>query len=170
MQRPRNYVLVKITEDGKKEPLNEEEFEKFKIENPEIYKYLTDPEERKKLTEDINPALLISEGWEKSAKKLMSFLWKVKEAEIFHRPVDPVALDIPDYFHVIEKPMDFSTIKKKLNSSLYTNFKEFDDDINLTFNNCYKYNGTESSYAIATKVVKQEYDKLIEQLGMKKFL
>lgn len=51
------------------------------------------------------------DNWEKVAKKLMNMLCKVKDSEIFHKPVDPVLLGIPDYFDIIKNPMDFSTIK-----------------------------------------------------------
>ncbi len=54
------------------------------------------------------------DNWEKNAKKLMNSLCKVKDSEIFHKPVDPVLLGIPDYFDIIKNPMDFSTIKVKL--------------------------------------------------------
>jgi len=71
----------------------------------------------------------------------MQKLWKVKEAWIFHKPVDPEELDIPDYYDVITRPMDFSTIKNKLNSNQYKGgLSEFIEDINLTFDNCLRYN------------------------------
>ena len=66
--------------------------------------------------------------------------------------------------------MDFSTIKKKLSNNLYTNFKEFTEDIGLTFDNCYLYNGASSSIGLTCTVVKNEYQKLYEQMGMEKFL
>lgn len=168
IQKPKNYILVKVI-DGKKEPLNEQELEAFKKEHPEIYKLLTSEEERKKLRDSAPDSLLYCDSWEKYAKKLMNQLWKVKEADLFHKPVDPVELSIPDYPEVITNPMDFSTIKKKLNQSLYTNMKQFKDDIELTFNNCYKYNGERSAIGLACTVVKTEYQKIFDQLGMSKF-
>ena len=54
------------------------------------------------------------ESWEKSGKKLMNMLCKIKDSELFHKPVDPVLLGIPDYFDIIKHPMDFATIKVKL--------------------------------------------------------
>ncbi|MCJ1312331.1 hypothetical protein MMC25_006005 [Agyrium rufum] len=58
----------------------------------------------------------------------------------FAMPVDPVALNIPNYHSVIKKPMDISTIDKKLSSGQYETAKEFEADIRLMFNNCYKFN------------------------------
>lgn len=84
------------------------------------------------------------ESWEKQAKRLLGHLWRFKESSIFHQPVNPVELGIPDYFQIVKKPMDFSTIKKKLREYQYTNFKEFCGDINLVFDNCITYNGVRS--------------------------
>lgn len=63
-----------------------------------------------------------SETWEKAAKKIMCkkynlqysnkvALWKSKGAFFFHHPVDPKKYGINDYFDIVKKPMDFSTIK-----------------------------------------------------------
>jgi hypothetical protein len=64
-----------------------------------------------------------------------------KFGEIFRRPVDPVKLGIPDYFEVIKKPMDLSTIYKNLTSRRkYSTFGDCDKDIMLMFQNCLLYN------------------------------
>lgn len=44
----------------------------------------------------------------------MENIWKTKDSKLFHHPVDPIKLNIPEYNQVIKRPMDFSTIKKKL--------------------------------------------------------
>ncbi|KAJ9649353.1 transcription initiation at TATA-containing promoter protein [Coniosporium apollinis] len=58
----------------------------------------------------------------------------------FLQPVDPVALNIPTYHKIIKKPMDLGTIGQKLKGGQYTNAKEFKADIDLMFDNCYKFN------------------------------
>jgi bromodomain-containing factor 1 len=58
----------------------------------------------------------------------------------FYHPVDPVALNIPDYFKVIKRPMDLSTVQDRLKMNAYENANEFEADIRLMFNNCYKFN------------------------------
>lgn len=58
--------------------------------------------------------------------------------------MNPIELGIPDYPDIIKNPMDFSTIKKKLNNGLYPNFENFNEDMNLTFNNCFIYNGVDN--------------------------
>ncbi|KAL7267269.1 transcription initiation at TATA-containing promoter protein [Rhizina undulata] len=58
----------------------------------------------------------------------------------FYAPVDPVALNIPDYFKIIREPMDLQTIGSKLKSNQYESASEFEADIRLMFSNCYKFN------------------------------
>jgi len=69
----------------------------------------------------------------------------------FLKPVDPVALCIPDYFTIIHHPMDISTIESKLKSSSYKNIDEFIDDFSLMFQNCYEYNGTQQPVSLMAK-------------------
>lgn len=58
----------------------------------------------------------------------------------FLEPVDPVALNIPDYFTIIKRPMDLSTIETKLMNNQYKSPEEFEADVTLMFDNCYLYN------------------------------
>ena len=43
----------------------------------------------------------------------------------FRQPVDPVALNIPTYPLIVQKPMDLGTIREKLRACLYQNVFEF---------------------------------------------
>lgn len=62
-------------------------------------------------------------------------------AHWFYMPVDPVAFDIPAYFQIIERPMDLSTIQRKLKNNVYEEASEFKNDVQLMFENCYRFNG-----------------------------
>ncbi|KAL6990501.1 hypothetical protein U1Q18_043554, partial [Sarracenia purpurea var. burkii] len=59
---------------------------------------------------------------------------------VFNQPVDPVKLDIPDYFTIISEPMDLGTIKTKLDTNSYSSAEEFAGDVRLTFSNAKVYN------------------------------
>ncbi|KAI3456081.1 hypothetical protein Pfo_012744 [Paulownia fortunei] len=59
---------------------------------------------------------------------------------IFSEPVDPVKLEIPDYFSIITEPMDLGTIKRKLECNMYFGAEEFAADVRLTFSNAMLYN------------------------------
>ncbi|PQE30033.1 hypothetical protein CJF32_00009453 [Rutstroemia sp. NJR-2017a WRK4] len=58
----------------------------------------------------------------------------------FLQPVDPVALQIPNYFTVIKQPMDISVVSDKLHNGNYSRAKEFEADVRLIFQNCFKFN------------------------------
>lgn len=81
--------------------------------------------------------------------------------------MDPEELEIPDYYDVITRPMDFSTIKNKLNSNQYkAGLPEFIEDINLTFDNCLRYNGEDESIGKMCKLVREEFQRIYQQLNM----
>lgn len=170
IQQPKKNVLVKITPSGEKVPLSDEELEKFKKDYPELCKLLYNKAELSNLTEKASEDLKVIDSWEKPAKKLMNLIWKHKEAHLFHKPVNPLELGINDYFDKIKHPMDFSTIKKKLNNSIYRNCQEFVDDMQLVFDNCYLYNGETSFVGKMCTNVKQEYEKLYSQFGIEKLV
>jgi bromodomain-containing factor 1 len=44
----------------------------------------------------------------------------------FLAPVDPVALGIPTYFTIIKRPMDLSTMKKKLDANDYFSSADYE--------------------------------------------
>lgn len=81
----------------------------------------------------------------------MSFLWKSRDADIFHHPVDVKKFGIPHYYDIIKKPMDFTTIKKKLNHNIYEHPQQFLDDVNLVFQNCILFNGDQSNFGIISQ-------------------
>ena len=171
IQIPKKYILVKIDEKGEKIPLSEEEINDFMQNNPEINDMVTNKHLLKQLVNEIeDDEIKMCDSWEKIAKQLMSSLWKVRDAELFHKPVDPVELNIPNYFEVIKKPMDFSTVKKKLNNYSYTNLKEYCDDMDLIFNNCILYNGINSYIGEICLRVKNEYKNLFEKFNLDKYL
>lgn len=134
------YILIKFTDEGKTR-LSEDEFNQFSKDYSNIVELLNSPESLELVEKEADERLRDTEGWEKAAKKVINTLWKMKEAMIFHRPVDPVELKIPDYFTIVKSPMDFGTIKKRLYGGMYTNFSEFDEDMRLVFYNCFLYNG-----------------------------
>jgi hypothetical protein len=51
-----------------------------------------------------------------------------------------VKLEIPSYPKVIKKPMDLSTMKKKLDNREYPNVQKFHDDFMLMIRNCFIFN------------------------------
>ena len=67
-------------------------------------------------------------------------VWKHQFGWPFQSPVDAIKLNIPDYHKIIKHPMDFGTIKKRLENNYYWSAKECIKDFNTVFTNCYVYN------------------------------
>lgn len=66
---------------------------------------------------------------------------KLKGGYLFAQPVDIKKFHgIDDYYDVIKKPMDFSTVRTKLNNNVYATVTEFHEDMELIFKNCIFYN------------------------------
>ncbi|ESO09433.1 hypothetical protein HELRODRAFT_168416 [Helobdella robusta] len=87
----------------------------------------------------------------------------------FRKPVDPLGEGIPDYFDVIKKPMDLSTIKKKLDAGFYSDPWVFIDDVWQMFENAWTYNkkGTKV-HKYSTKlseIFDHEIDNMMKSLG-----
>ncbi|XP_041665988.1 bromodomain-containing protein 3-like [Cheilinus undulatus] len=71
---------------------------------------------------------------------VLKSLWRHHFAWPFHKPVDAVALKLPDYHTIIKSPMDLGTIKKRLENNYYWSASECMQDLNIMFTNCYIYN------------------------------
>lgn len=84
-------------------------------------------------------------------KKHMQYSWP------FLKPVDAVALGLTDYHDIIKKPMDLGTVKKKLDAGLYKSAEAFMAEVELVFQNCYKYNAAGSDVAILAKKLHKVY-------------
>ncbi|KAI0253661.1 hypothetical protein BJV78DRAFT_1152789 [Lactifluus subvellereus] len=64
------------------------------------------------------------------------------DADAFIKPVS--RSDVPDYYDIITNPMDFQTMLKKVKQKQYKSKKEFKDDLDLIWSNCFTYNATEN--------------------------
>ncbi|XP_029683002.1 bromodomain-containing protein 3-like isoform X5 [Takifugu rubripes] len=73
-------------------------------------------------------------------KVVIKALWRHHFSWPFQRPVDAVALGLPDYYTVITNPMDLSTIMMRLKNKYYWQALECIQDLNTMFSNCYVYN------------------------------
>lgn len=108
-EKTRNpWRLVFTDKQGNSRELTVEEWEQFKKDYPVVAGFMDNPDTipRDKLEDEGQ-----LEGWESVALQILNLLWKFKGAYLFHKPVDPVKLGIPDYPKVITQPMDFLTIK-----------------------------------------------------------
>ncbi|KAL2579776.1 hypothetical protein AAZX31_15G085800 [Glycine max] len=96
-------------------------------------------------------------------KSLMSHTY----SWVFSKPVDPIALSIPDYFTIISHPMDLGTIKSKLEKNIYSGTEEFAADVRLTFSNAMKYNPPSNDVHLMAKELSKIFDRKWKDLGRK---
>lgn len=55
-------------------------------------------------------------------------------------------LQVPDYLDHIKHPMDFSTMRQRIDAQTYNNIEQFECDFNLIIDNCMKYNSKETYF------------------------
>ncbi|KAL3507604.1 hypothetical protein ACH5RR_032986 [Cinchona calisaya] len=90
-----------------------------------------------------------------------------KWAGPFMQPVDVEGLGLHDYFDVIEKPMDFSTVKSKMESkdgTGYKNVREICADVRLIFKNAMKYNEERDDVHVMAKTLLGKFEEKWLQL------
>ncbi|XP_075644162.1 uncharacterized protein LOC142615310 isoform X2 [Castanea sativa] len=63
---------------------------------------------------------------------------------VFSEPVDPS--ELPDYHEVIEHPMDFGTVTKKVSGGAYATLEQFEKDVFLICSNAMQYNAPNTIY------------------------
>ncbi|OHS96178.1 Bromodomain containing protein [Tritrichomonas foetus] len=69
-----------------------------------------------------------------------------------------------DYNAKIKKPMDLSTIKKKIKDNIYTSFQEWVDDMYLIFNNAIEFNDATSLLGGVAIYLRKQFDKKIREI------
>lgn len=82
---------------------------------------------------------------------LIEQIEKFDENHFFALPVDEI--EVPTYYKFITHPMDFSTMKKKIDRDEYGNLDQFENDFGLIVKNCHFFNEAKSPfYKAATKL------------------
>jgi len=89
--------------------------------------------------EDGDPQAQIDRLMEKCSEILRE-LQNKDSYKFFLEPVDPVALNLPTYFDIIDEPMDLGTIQKKMNAKEVHSPEEFSGLVRLVFENAIKFN------------------------------
>ncbi|KAM6552406.1 hypothetical protein CsatB_002214 [Cannabis sativa] len=98
---------------------------------------------------------------------LFMFITQHKWAWPFLEPVDVEGLNLLDYYEVIEKPMDFGTIKTKMEAkdgNGYKNVREIYADVRLVFKNAMKYNDEKDDVHVMAKTLLEKFEEKWLQL------
>ncbi|KAI9580485.1 transcription initiation factor TFIID subunit 1 isoform X1 [Glossina fuscipes] len=71
---------------------------------------------------------------------------------------------VPDYYHIVTKPMDLQTMRENIRQKRYHSREEFLADLNQIVENSTLYNGPRSSFTIAAqRMLKNCFDLLAEK-------
>ncbi|KAI8906839.1 PHD-zinc-finger like domain-containing protein [Gorgonomyces haynaldii] len=79
--------------------------------------------------------------------------------KFFEYPVDTAL--VPDYLDIIEHPMDYTEIHRKLDNFEYQTIDQFIHDIALIYNNCILYNKPDTPYCKAAIKLQQYFESVI---------
>ncbi|XP_057692839.1 bromodomain-containing protein 1-like isoform X1 [Corythoichthys intestinalis] len=103
-------------------------------------------------------------------RAVLSQLQQKDHYNVFAQPVSTV--EVPDYLDHIKQPMDFSTMRSRIDSHAYCNLDDFEADFDLIIANCMKYNAKETFfYKVAQRmqdqggVILRRARKEIERIG-----
>ena len=97
----------------------------------------------------------------KRLEKAVSQLYKSKLSWPFRNPVDPQNDECPDYLERIKRPMDYGTIKSKLEKGLYKAPIEVAQDVRQIAANCKQYNGDGHQFTLWANELEQKFENLI---------
>jgi len=86
-------------------------------------------------------------------RKILNQLESKDPQKIFAEPVS--IEEVPDYLDFIKNPMDFSTMRSKIESNAYHSFAQFEHDFNLIIENCMYYNEKDTLYYKAAAKLKE---------------
>ncbi|CAI9786497.1 unnamed protein product [Fraxinus pennsylvanica] len=99
-------------------------------------------------------------------KKLVVFildrLQKKDTHGVFSEPVDPD--ELPDYHEIIKHPMDFGTVRKKLDGGAYKNLEELEADVLLICSNAMQYNAPDTIYFRQARAIRELAKRDFENL------
>lgn len=105
------------------------------------------------------PADPIPKHQQKHALMAIKAVKRLKDARPFLQPVDIVALNIPLYYNYVKRPMDLSTIEKKLNVNAYATPEQITEDFNLMVSNSIAFNGPTAVISQMARNIQAAFEK-----------
>ncbi|XP_042614132.1 bromodomain testis-specific protein-like isoform X2 [Cyprinus carpio] len=102
-------------------------------------------------------------------KVVFKSLWRHQFSWPFRQPVDAVRLGLPDYYTIIKKPMDMSSIKKRLDNNYYWKAMECVEDFNTMFTNCYVYNRPGDDIVLMAQALEKLFLEKVANMPQEEF-
>jgi hypothetical protein len=106
-----------------------------------------------------------SPHWIFLVQKLLQTLFLHPDSRPFQQPVDVVSLNIPEYYEIIQFPMDLSTIRCKLDQQRYICLNEIDMDIKQMFENCRIFNPKKDPITVMCDRLELEWELQIRDMA-----
>lgn len=78
--------------------------------------------------------------------------------------IDWIKMDLPSYPKVVKKPMDLSTLRKRLNDGEYSTADKFREEFKLMIRNCFAFNPPKNPVHEAGKALDRLFDEKWKQL------
>ncbi|XP_077196445.1 transcription intermediary factor 1-alpha-like isoform X2 [Paroedura picta] len=105
----------------------------------------------------------LSPSDQRKCERLLLYLYCHEMSLAFQ---EPVPTTVPDYYKIIKKPMDLSTIKYRLqvHHPLYSKADDVVADIRLIFQNCAEYNEPDSEVANAGMKLEAYFEELLKNI------
>ncbi|OHT09652.1 Bromodomain containing protein [Tritrichomonas foetus] len=104
---------------------------------------------------------------EQSKRKMINILTKLLQhptSRIFGSKILPGEDFPPEYFEIVKKPIDISTVIENIEANNYRSLKECVDDVELVWNNAEKFYGKKSQIWLLANEVKNIFKKLYRPL------
>lgn len=100
--------------------------------------------------------------------KLVQELKRNPDANPFLTPVDPIALNIPEYPEIVKNPMDLGTVEKKILKREYKNLTEFTSDVKRIWDNSFSFNKPGTRIYAMTQRMSAAFETLLAEYRRKK--
>ena len=94
------------------------------------------------------------EKFKKAVKRLMN----QKNSFWFHHPVDPVALNLTNYYDIVKEPMDLGTVLQKVENGEYDGVDNFIREVRLVFDNAKIFNPPGTQVYIDADLLKSKFE------------
>ena len=125
---------------------------------PRVQEKRTTREKRPVVYEEVDTVPRQGEA-HKKINKILQSIKKNPMAEPFLTPVDPK--EAPDYYEVIDEPMDLTTVEKKLRNEEYETAFQFAMDMRKIWSNSFYYNAKGSEMFQVTMELSSHFEKLM---------
>ncbi|OHT07427.1 Bromodomain containing protein [Tritrichomonas foetus] len=110
----------------------------------------------------------MNEFEKKKCLELTNKMHRMDLCKPFKEKVDPVRDGAPDYFQIVKRPMDLTTIRKKLNSNDYRSIDLWVADVNQVWTNAMLYNNEGTLIYVIAQEMEIWFKKKFESMPRNK--